>query len=141
MKKIYLFILIILISNVFSFTQNLSIAKLTVIKAEDFHEKSEKTNIAYTTEMNVQRPLLKTINFTNNRKNRKFSEMVDRTNLNFHPKEFSISSISSQGPKAILRLPITEMKGMFNRVIRKKSNILYYNFGCKYDLQVMTLLF
>ena len=22
------------------------------------------------------------------------------------------------------------------RVIRKKSNILYYNFGCKYDLQI-----
>ena len=70
---------------IFIFTKNLSIAKLTVIKAEDFHEKSEKTNIAYTTEINVQRPLLKTINFTNNRKNRKFFEMVDRTNLNFHP--------------------------------------------------------
>ena len=25
---------------------------------------------------------------------------------------------------------------MANRVIRKKSNILYYNFGCKYDLQI-----
>ena len=25
---------------------------------------------------------------------------------------------------------------IFDRVIRKKSNILYFNFGCKYDLPI-----
>ena len=61
-------------------------------------ENTEAENTeAENTENDESRDALGTISHKMSIHNMKFSEMVDRRNINFHPKEFSISS---QGPKA-----------------------------------------